>query len=667
MDQATYFPRLFEPLGLGGVTIHNRIVNTTHSSSLPQDRDLAYLQHRARGGVALMGLSGGPGVLAYSLGPGTAGGVYEWDRKPPSPLTSEGVAYYDGLAIPYLEARAKVIHAEGAHCFAQVAHGGAAQHWPTMTPALGPSNVPDPYDAHVPHALSETEVEELIFTFAQGIRRVRDAGVDLAEIHGAHGYMLMQFLSPHFNRREDAWGGTREKRVRIVREIIAAARRLVGSEFPIGLRLGYEGFGQGRGINLDEACGIARLLAPHVAYISVSGGSYSGFGDGFEGAYVSPWYREPAYNAEAAAAVREAAGGVPVLVTGRIADASIAEALIREGAADMVGMVRALIADPDLPNKARAGQAGEIRMCLGLSECHHIGRSRVAVTCAVNAAAGREAEMAVTPAEVRKTVLVIGAGPAGLEASRVAALRGHKVYLCDEASELGGTVRVLARDPNRRNLLDQAAFFETALAPLDVELVLGHRVSADYVAGFEADAVIVATGAQPIIPEIPGLPGDPRVVTALQVLRGEVEVGARALVVGGADNHLAAPTLADYLAELGCEVELASEQVDFAAGGEDGVRFALLKRLKNKRVRLSLCTRLAELDGGVARLVDTFSGEVREVLDVTVVLACGMRPDDRLYRELHGRVAALQLVGDALAPRRIMHATVEGARAALAI
>src|SRR6185295_14897798 len=176
----------------------------------------------------------------------------------------------------------------------------------------------------------------------------------------------------------------------------------------------------------------ARLLGPHLAYVSVSGGTYSGFADGFDGAYVSPWYREPAFNAETAAAVRRASGGVPVLVTGRIADASIAESLLAEGVCDLVGMVRALIADPELPNKAREGRAGEVRMCLGMSECHHIGRHRVPMTCAVNAAAGREEEMAVTPAAIRKAVVIVGAGPAGLEAARVAGLRGHKVYLCDD-------------------------------------------------------------------------------------------------------------------------------------------------------------------------------------------------------------------------------------------
>lgn len=658
-----HFRRLFEPLRIGGFALRNRIVCTTHHAALGKDRELAYLRARAQGGAALFGLNAGLGIGNYVLTPGTPGGVAEWDRRPPSGLTPEGVAFYDKAFIPHLRERAELLHAEGARCYGQVNHVGAGQHWPTLAGVIGPSNVPDPYDGLVPHALTETEIEEIIFLFAQGIRRIQEAGLDAAELHGAHGYLIMQFMSPHFNRRTDGWGGSREQRLRFPLAIIAAARKLVG-DFPIGIRVGCEGAGGGRGISQEELVEIARLLSPHVAFISISSGSYSGFADGFDGAYVNPWYRRPAFNAETAAAVR-AAVSVPVILTGRIADAALAESLLAEGSADMIGMVRALIADPDLPRKAQAGAADRIRMCLGMSECHHIGKNRVAMTCAVNAAAGREQEMELVPAETRKTVLIVGAGPAGLEAARVAGLRGHKVYLCDGEPAIGGAVRWLAEDPNRRNLRDHTVYFDTELRALDIELVLGHRVEADDAAAFGADEVVIATGGLPYRPAVPGI-DLPHVVTAMDVLRGRASPGRRVVVVGGGDAHIAAPSMADLLADGTREVILISEQVDFAPGVEDGTRFMLLDRLKAKHVRIETCTELLAIDESGVAVAGNFGDRAPyRIEDVaTVVLACGLLPDDRLYRALQGRVPNLHLIGDAMAPRRIMHATVEGARLA---
>ena len=250
----------------------------------------------------------------------------------------------------------------------------------------------------------------------------------------------IEFLSPYFNRREDKWGGSRENRARFALAIIEAARTMVGPDFPLGIRVGIEGDGLKRGLTIEELVETSRLLAPHVEYISVSGGSYSGFGDGVELAYVSPWYREPGFNVTSRDR-GQAAVDVPVIVTGRVADASLAESILAEGGADMIGMVRALIADPELPKKARAGRVDEIRMCVGMSECHAIGPHRVPVTCAVNAAAAREAEMEITPSDVQKTVVIVGAGPAGMEAARVAALRGHRVYLADARSKDRGHSR----------------------------------------------------------------------------------------------------------------------------------------------------------------------------------------------------------------------------------
>ena len=662
---AAGFRRLFEPLVVGNVTLRNRIVNTMHGTGLGEARELEYLRTRARGGAALLGVHASAGVYDYAIGVGPRTTSADWDAKALSPVSDAGIRYYDDALIPALQRKAVAIQAEGAKAFAQMYHSGVARHAATVGPVMGPSSVQDPYEAHMPKALSSGEIDELVTAFAHAIRRTKEAGLDLAEIHGAHGYLVNEFLSPFYNRRTDQWGGTRENRVRFVRRVLDEARAMVGSDFPIGLRIGVDGDGVRRGITIDELGELAALLGPHVAYLSVSGGSYAGFGDGIETAYVSPWYKEPAFNAAAAAAVKRNVD-VPVIVTGRIIDPSIAEGLLADGVADAVGMVRALIADPDLPNKTRAGRASEIRMCIGMSECHHIGPHRVPVTCAVNAAAAREAEMVLVPAAEPRTVIVVGAGPAGLEAARVAARRGHTVYLADAHRSIGGTPALLALDPNRRNLKDHATWFEHELRDAGVQLVLGNVVTADELVAFEPDVVIVATGGVALVPEVPGI-DDANVVTALAVLQG-APVGERVLVVGGLDTHLAGPTIAEHLADQGKEVELITEQFDFARGVEDGTRLPLMQRLHAKQVTVSMLHKLVEVGGGGAGVVHSFDpAVVRRIEGCTVVLACGLRPDDSLARALDGRVPEVHVIGDALAPRRMMHATLEGARVAQAL
>jgi 2,4-dienoyl-CoA reductase-like NADH-dependent reductase (Old Yellow Enzyme family)/thioredoxin reductase len=660
-SEAVTFPRLFQPITIGTMTVRNRIVNTTHGSGLGEARDLRYIEDRAKGGVGLIGLHGSHGVATFGVGEGPEKAVPDWDERPLSPTTPEGIRHYDDVAIPYMRKRAEVVHAGGAVCFAQVYHLGNAPHAQRIFPPVAPSTVGDPYDALSPHPLSQEEIEGVIFSFAHGIRRVREAGIDAAEIHGAHGYLVNEFLSPYYNRRDDEWGGSRENRVRFVLRILEEARALVGDDFPIGIRVGLDGDGR-RGLSIDELAATCKLLSPHVAYISVSGGNYAGFGEGYETAYVSPWYKEPGFNVPASTVVR-ANVDVPVIVTGRIADASIAESILADGGADMIGMVRALIADPELPNKARQGKSLEVRMCLGMSECHYIGPHRTPVNCAVNAAAGREKEMEIVPADVSKTIVIVGAGPAGMEAARVAALRGHHVYLSDKEREMGGTVRRLAADPNRRNLRDHAAFFELELRRLGVEFMFGNEVSADELAEFGPDAVVIATGGSPLIPDVAGI-HDEGVLTALELVApdGPSKLRERVLVVGGLDGHLAGPTMAEFVADQGKSVEFISEQIDFAPGAEDGTRLALLSRLLKKGVVVSTGYGLARVDGRNATVVQTFTGATREIEDVTVVLACGLIPNDRLATELKGRIDGVHVIGDALAPRRLMHANLEGAR-----
>lgn len=248
----------------------------------------------------------------------------------------------------------------------------------------------------------------------------------------------------------------------------------------------------------------------------------------------------------------------------------------------------------------------------------------------------------------------------------MAALRGHSVYLADAKREIGGTIRLLAQDPNRRNLLDHAAYYESELGRLTVELLLGTTVTADELVEFAPDVLVVATGGRATVPAVPGIAG-PHVVTAIQVLSGQASLSERVLVVGGFESHLAGPTVAEFAADQGRSVELISEHADFAKDAEDGTRFALIKRLAQKGVAFSSLHRLVDTEGDGATVANTLTGARRPLPSTTVVLACGLVPNDELVKDLRGRLPEVHVIGDALAPRRLMHATLEGARVGRAI
>lgn len=651
---------LFQPLTIANFTVKNRIVFTPHGSGL------RYLQELARGGVGMIGMN--TGGAAYSVQPGLFHPdlAPRWDTHPPDPTTAEGQAFLD-RAIPNLRKITDALHAEGTKVYGQVYNAGAGAHADNMAPAIGVSEVPEPFDMNIPHVMTTDEVGGVIEAYAHGIRRVKAGGFDAAELHGAHGYLICEFLSPKFNNRTDKFGGSRDNRARFVLDILAGARRLAGADFPVGIRVGLDGDGH-NGLTIEELAEIAKLLAPHVAFINVSGGNYTGLGDGLEIAYVSPWYVRPAHNAASAAAIKKAVGSLPVFVGGKITDPVLANELIADGSVDMVGVARALTADPDWAKKAQAGQVEEIRRCVGMNECHYIGAHRKPnVSCAVNAAAGREEEMERMPMTTNpKRVMVIGGGPAGMEAARVAALRGHQVTLYDRAPALGGTVRILAMDPNRRILNNIAEYFERQLPKAGVTIRLGEEVTPEMVARLNPDAVVVATGAVAHVPNIPGITS-PHVVTGVRVLAGDAKVGQKVLVVGEMDNHIAAGTLGEFLADRGKQVEVITEQVDWALGAEHPTRYVLLKRLLTKGVTLSTMTRLNAVDGYTAILLHTFTRKERHEPFDSIVLAAGRRANSSLGLALKGKVKELMLIGDSLAPRRVMHATLDGARAGRAL
>lgn len=646
------FQRLREPIAIGPVTAKNRLMMTTHGPRLSQARYLRYLEERARGGIGLAGFNLGPlGVMQFPFGPGAHYPGYsgDMDLVAPHPLTAEGRAFYDAM-IPAARAWGEAVAPHGVVRVAQLYHPGAAQHSDTFQPVVAASPVADDYERHNPHALTGQEIADLTQAFGLCARRAVEAGYEAIELHSAHGYLPQQFLSPLLNRRTDAYGGDMRSRMAFLLGLVAAAREATGGEVPVGVRLtGPEPEG---GLTLEDICTVARALeAAGAAYVSLSGGTYAGLYRGAGLPYVAPAFVDPAPNAPVSAAVK-AAVSIPVMVSGAITTLEQAEAILEGGQADVVGMVRALMADPRLIEKGLAGRGERARPCIGGNECHY-GRP---VACAVNPATGREAAMEIAPAARRKRLLVIGAGPAGIECALTAAARGHQVTLADRAGELGGFLAVLARTSRQARFGEYLDYAAGALAEAGVDLRLGLAVDAALARDLAPDAVALATGAA----------GSRRItgaVDAASALASPAAAGGRIVVAGGLDDHLPPLVVADYFARQGREVVLLTENPMPGQALESASLYMLLARLERAGVEIRPLTGALALEGRTVRIRHALTNGPGEIAGVdTLIVADGRTPDDALAAVLRPLVPELHVIGDALSPRRMLHATLDGAR-----
>jgi 2,4-dienoyl-CoA reductase-like NADH-dependent reductase (Old Yellow Enzyme family) len=586
-------------------------------------------------------------------------------------MQNNAVAWDDAAVEPFRRLTEQV-RAHGALAFLQLAHNGGVNQGPwSRLPAWAPSDVANSLEA--PKVLERHEIAELVAAFARSAANAAAGGFQGIEIHGAHGYLIHEFLSPRSNRRTDEYGGSLENRMRFAVEVLRAVRAAVGSGVAVGLRLvGDEESREPGALGPDDAAEIARRLeaAELVDFVNVSVG-VSGVG------MVRPLYAPHLLGVYAAHAVKQAVRRTPVFAVHRILSPEEAEGILERGEADAVTLVRALIADPDWPRKARSGAAAEIRRCTGVNQgCYGNLTLGWPITCVTNPAVGREATLgsgSLTAAPRAKRVVVVGGGPAGLEAAWVAAARGHRVTLLERAPELGGKIRLARMLPGRAEIGDVSDWRAAECARRGVEIRLGTEADVATVLALQPDAVIVATGGRATkdaaskshpMP-VPG--AEQSFVLDHEAALARVGGLGRRVVILDAVGHIEAIGLGELVAASGAEAIVVTPLASPMALDRETAAYALPRAVR-AGMQWRPNTALAAIGEHQATLVDVFARrpEVIDAVDTVVIRTHG-RAAAELYFALEGRVEDLHRVGDAVAVRYADRAVFDGHLAGRAV
>jgi 2,4-dienoyl-CoA reductase-like NADH-dependent reductase (Old Yellow Enzyme family)/thioredoxin reductase len=651
--------KLFEPGKIGKLEVKNRIVMAPlghgfafgTKDGFMTDRLIAFHEARAKGGVGLIQ------ATTSSLGP---------PHDSVNAFSPGVLTITDDEHVESVKRWTQAIHTHGTKASFSLSHQGAAlarmvqmrpfvdrPEWNRVVTSTGKK---DPVTGFETHTLTEDEIADLVEAFGQAAGRGVAAGFDLVRIQGCHAYLIHQFLSPRENRRTDKYGGSVENRARFACEIIRRVRKEVGPDFPILFRMNGDDHIEG-GITLDEAIEQARMFVDAgIDILDIS----SGPSESSHWQFVT-MYQPSGLLVPSAAAIKKATKAT-VMVVGKI-NPVLGERILQEGLADFIQMGRPLMADPDLPNKAKEGRLDEIKPCIYCGHCQAGGTPGGYANCTVNMALGRELEYTIEPAKTKKRVMVIGGGPAGMEAARTLAERGHDTSLYEKSDSLGGQWKAVAAHlPEERSLINYLA---KGLDRAGVKVFLNQEVNVRMVQETGPDAVVVATGSTPTTLDIPGINGI-NVVQAVDVLVGKVNVGQEVVVIGG---RIVGLGTAIFLAEKGKKVSVVTRS-QIARGLGRNLKPALFDSLIKYGVQLypfSIPDSITEK--GVNIWWNSGDEKSRDNVFAflkadTVVLATGSENENRLARELSGLKSDVYPIGDSAGKRSIFAAMRGGSEVA---
>ncbi|MFV0476338.1 MAG: FAD-dependent oxidoreductase [Parahaliea sp.] len=639
-------PKLLQPITLGSLQLKNRIMMPAmenllnHADGSISQTLIDYYVARARGGVGSIVLQN-TCVDAYA-----------------SRSMYAQLMLHNGHMMPGLARLAEALHAEGTALLVQLGHGGRQSNpdaLPVGVHQVAPSPIASGFYGVVPHQLTEDEIDQIQEAFARAAGRAQSAGADGVELHAAHGYLIHQFLSPLSNQRTDQYGGSAENRTRFIREIIARVREQAGRDFVVGVRLVGDEY-LPRGIDIDCAIKQARLFATsaQLDFLSVSAGVYESAAAMYPGMYGGRGVYVPL-----AKRFKEAITDVPIVVVGGL-DAQTGEQALQDGAADLVAIGRGLVADPDLANKVAENRLQDICPCIQCNEACLgniiLGRP---MACAVNPRCGREAENDLQLAALSRKVLVIGGGIAGMEAARIASLKGHDVILMEKSGRLGGHLNEASASPFKTQLKDLLAWSVCQLEASSVDIRLNCEATTELVAQEAPDSLVVAVGSSWSRP----FHGE-GVVTGREILAGECTPGERVLIVGAGANgaelaldissmHNITPIVIERLDEAMVDVEMSHKAV-------------LTEMLQKEGVPIHTGFDVTRIDKGRVN-VKTADKEQQSLHADTVVLCTGLLSNITEAERFQDLAPQIQYVGDCVSPRKVYQALHDGYKAALKI
>ncbi len=650
----TILEKLFVKGKIGKLEIKNRILQAPMGTfsyddeGIPSQETIDYFVERAKGGVGLI-ICHGVRVSAESRVRGLPN-------------------LYEDKHIPMMAKIADAIHREGAKCALQMNHSGKAityhvkrEGQPSESSyAIGPSAMKYIKTGVVLHEMTKEEIQRLVEQFSDTAYRVMQAGFDMVELHSAHGYLMSSFLSPYTNRRTDEYGGSPQNRARFICEILERIRDKVGPDFPVSVRFNGADFLSG-GATIEESLIQAQLFEKAGAtLLHVSAGAH----ENTEVQFLSYLWPD-AYLTGLAAQIKKVVN-IQVCTVGKLGEPRVANKVLEEGKADFIALARPLLADPYWPLKAQEGRMDEINHCVYCNNCvdrllstdRSVSTTKEAkrLFCTVNPSLFREKHYTLKRVSKSKKVMVIGGGIAGMQAAKVAAQRGHSVKLYEANGELGGAWRIASRQPDKeiyQNLIEQLM---KGLKKAGVKMILNKKVDMAFVKTEKPDAVIVATGAKPIVPDIPGA-DRPNVVQAVDVFLGKAKVGENIVVVGG---RMVGMEVACYLHEKGKKVSL----ITLRRLGENGRQLEenIYRTLRDKMVKygIQIFPHTPALEIRPDGVFANDGGNIIWLSADTVVLAVGYQPENGLVKEMKGVVPEIYTAGDCNAARDGLEATREG-------